>query len=98
MSNTTLPPALAGQVEPSVRPLRRGVNGVCTRSTCECEREGLGEHCIWLSPVKVVGTVTIAQGRNAGTFNLVEQKTLSQRMRDAGFTRRPSAKRLPDDE
>jgi DNA repair exonuclease SbcCD ATPase subunit len=33
-----------------VGPLRRGVNGVCTRSTCECEREGLGDRCIWLRP------------------------------------------------
>jgi hypothetical protein len=30
--------------------LRRNVNGVCTRSTCECEREGLGDQCIWLRP------------------------------------------------
>ena len=33
------------------RPLRRNVDGVCTRSTCECEREGLGDQCIWLKPV-----------------------------------------------
>lgn len=31
-------------------PLRRGVDGVCTRSTCECEREGLGDQCVWLRP------------------------------------------------
>lgn len=34
------------------KPLRRGVDGVCTRSTCECEREGLGERCIWLKPAQ----------------------------------------------
>ena len=33
-------------------PLRRGVNGVCIRSTCECEREGLGDQCVWLKPVE----------------------------------------------
>ena len=32
------------------KPLRRGVDGVCTRSTCECEREGLGDQCVWLKP------------------------------------------------
>ena len=30
--------------------LRRGVNGVCARSSCECERSGLGDKCIWLRP------------------------------------------------
>ena len=30
------------------KPLRRGVDGVCTRSACECEREGLGDQCVWL--------------------------------------------------
>jgi hypothetical protein len=39
-----------GPVDCRVRPLRRGVDGVCTRSTCECEREGLGDQCIWLRP------------------------------------------------
>ena len=34
------------------KPLRRGVDGVCTRSTCECEREGLGDQCVWLRPVE----------------------------------------------
>jgi hypothetical protein len=28
------------------------VDGVCTRSTCECEREGLGDQCVWLKPVE----------------------------------------------
>lgn len=50
MNDTDSRPAVAGQVEPSVRPLRRGVDGVCTRSTCECEREGLGDQCVWLKP------------------------------------------------
>ena len=32
------------------RMLKRGEEGVvCTRSTCQCEREGLGHQCIWLS-------------------------------------------------
>ena len=35
------------------KPLRRGVNGVCTRSTCECERQGLGHQCVWLKPAEV---------------------------------------------
>lgn len=91
-------PAVGAQVDLPVRPLRRGVDGVCTRSACECEREGLGDQCIWLAPVKVVGKVTIAQGRNAGTYNLVEPKTHSQRMREAGFTRRPTWRSLPSDE
>lgn len=43
-------PVVAGKVERGVGPLRRGVDGVCTRSTCECEREGLGDQCIWLRP------------------------------------------------
>ena len=34
------------------KPLRRGVDGVCTRSTCECEREGLGDQCVWLKPAE----------------------------------------------
>ena len=50
MNDTDSRPAVAGQVEPSVRPLRRGVDGVCTRSTCECARKGLGDQCIWLRP------------------------------------------------
>ena len=29
-------------------PLRRGINGVCCRSKCVCELEGLGDQCIWL--------------------------------------------------
>ena len=41
-------PAVGVPVERMVRPLRRGVDGVCTRKTCECEREGLGDQCIWL--------------------------------------------------
>ncbi len=32
-------------------PLRRGVNGVCSRRICVCERDGLGDQCIWLEPV-----------------------------------------------
>ncbi len=32
------------------RMLRRGEEGVvCARSECQCEREGLGHQCIWLS-------------------------------------------------
>lgn len=34
------------------KPLRRGVDGICTRSTCECEREGLGDQCVWLGPAE----------------------------------------------
>lgn len=34
------------------KPLRRGVDGICTRSTCECEREGLGDQCVWLKPAE----------------------------------------------
>ncbi len=34
------------------KPLRRNVDGVCTRSTCECEREGLGDQCVWLKPIE----------------------------------------------
>lgn len=42
--------AVGSPVVRPVRPLRRGVDGVCARSTCECEREGLGDRCIWLRP------------------------------------------------
>lgn len=38
------------RLEKQDEPLRRGVNGVCIRSTCECEREGLGDQCIYLRP------------------------------------------------
>lgn len=31
-------------------PLRRGVSGVCERAVCICERDGLGDQCIWLKP------------------------------------------------
>lgn len=31
-------------------PLRRGINGVCSRRVCECERQGLGDQCVWLDP------------------------------------------------
>ena len=34
------------------KPLRRGVDGICTRSACECEREGLGDQCVWLKPAE----------------------------------------------
>lgn len=35
------------------RMLKRGDEGVvCTRSECQCEREGLGHQCIWLSHEK----------------------------------------------
>lgn len=34
------------------KPLRRGVSGVCTRSICECERDGLGDQCVWLKPAE----------------------------------------------
>lgn len=44
-------PGFAAQVTGD-RPLRRNVDGVCTRSTCECEREGLGDQCVWLKPVE----------------------------------------------
>ena len=50
--------ALAEPVQEPVakrRPtLRRGVTGVCSRSTCECEKEGLGDQCIWLRPADPV--------------------------------------------
>lgn len=42
--------AVGSPVVRHVRPLRRGVDGVCTRSACECEREGLGDQCSWLRP------------------------------------------------
>ena len=29
-------------------PLKRGSTGVCSRSTCLCAAEGLGDECIWL--------------------------------------------------
>ena len=44
-------PGFAAQVTGD-RPLRRNVDGVCTRSTCECEREGLGDQCVWLKPAE----------------------------------------------
>lgn len=50
MNRSDTPAAV--RVEPPVRPLRRGVDGVCTRSTCECERDGLGNQCVWLKPAE----------------------------------------------
>ena len=32
------------------KPLLRGSSGVCSRSVCLCEREGLGNQCVWLKP------------------------------------------------
>lgn len=36
------------------QPLRRGVTGVCSKKdgkfACECEKQGLGDQCIWLRP------------------------------------------------
>ena len=34
------------------KPLRRGVSGVRPRSTCECERDGPGAQCVWLTPAE----------------------------------------------
>ena len=31
-------------------PLQRGITGICARSFCECEANGLGNQCIWLRP------------------------------------------------
>ncbi len=51
--------SVMGLSRPQRKPLRRGVNGVCTRRSCECEREGLGDQCIWLEPMaKVEPTCT----------------------------------------
>lgn len=33
-------------------PLKRGSTGVCSRSKCICERDGLGNECIWLRPAQ----------------------------------------------
>lgn len=33
-----------------MKPLRRGIDGICTRAVCACERDGLGDQCIWLAP------------------------------------------------
>ena len=48
--NAPAVPAVGIPLDRTVRPLRRGVDGVCTRSTCECERENLGYQCVWLRP------------------------------------------------
>ena len=47
---TALKAVLAQEQEPTKTTLSRGVNGVCSRSACECEREKLGDQCIWLRP------------------------------------------------
>lgn len=41
---------VAEEAQPTPAPLRRGVNGVCSRSYCICERDGLGDQCVWLNP------------------------------------------------
>jgi hypothetical protein len=47
--------AIGALPHPATGPLRRGVTGVCSKKDsqfgCTCEREGLGDQCIWLSPM-----------------------------------------------
>jgi hypothetical protein len=58
------PPAAPAPAAPVVRePLRRGVDGVCSRSTCVCEREGLGDQCIWLQPSAIEAAHGITGGK-----------------------------------
>ena len=94
--------AVGSPLEPTVRPLRRGVDGVCTRSTCECEREGLGDQCIWLRPTDTELERRTGEPHIDG-WPLYSglpppAKTRSQRMREAGYTRRPTWRSLPSDE
>lgn len=42
--------ALAARPEP--QKLRRGTTGTCSRSACICERDELGNECIWLRPAE----------------------------------------------
>lgn len=57
-------PAAPDPAAPVVRePLRRGVDGVCSRSTCVCEREGLGDQCIWLQPSAIEAAHGITGGK-----------------------------------
>lgn len=84
------------------KPLRRGVDGICTRSTCECEREGLGDQCIWLRPndaelERRTGEPHI-DGWPLYSGLPPPAKTQSQKMREAGYTRRPTWRSLPSDE
>ena len=92
----------ASPVECRVRPLRRGVDGVCTRNTCECEREGLGDQCIWLRPTdaeleRITGEPHI-DGWPLYSGLPPAAKTRSQEMREAGYMRRPTWRSLPSDE
>ena len=84
------------------KPLRRGVDGICTRSACECEREGLGDQCVWLGPndaelERRTGEPHI-DGYPLQSGLPPPAKTRGQKMREAGYTRRPSANNLPSDE
>lgn len=45
-------------------PLKRGATGVCSRSECICEREGLGDECIWLRPTLAAQAVAPEVGSN----------------------------------
>ena len=95
-------PAPLGPVERGVRPLHRGLDGVCTRSTCECEREGLGDQCIWLRPTDAELERRSGEPHVDG-YPLQSglpppAKTPSQKMREAGYTRRPTWHSLPSDE
>ena len=42
--------------------LKRGSTGVCSRSICVCERDGLGDECVWLSPVTLRSTPSNERG------------------------------------
>jgi hypothetical protein len=42
--------------------LKRGSTGVCSRSVCACERDGLGDECVWLSPVTLRPTPSNERG------------------------------------
>ena len=86
------------------KPLRRGVDGICARSACECEREGLGDQCVWLKPADrqpAPGCRThegCAENGCLGWCDEHEPPTRGQKMREAGYRRRPSANNLPSDE
>ena len=74
-----------------VRPLRRGVDGVCTRSTCECERAGLGDQCIWLRPAEPAQEPVepVAYIHRQGRHWEVSERPLADDEKARGWTEEP---------
>jgi hypothetical protein len=45
--------------------LKRGETGRCVRRSCECEENGLGDECIWLTPMAALQREAQERGQYA---------------------------------